>query len=113
LLLSRAAKAFARGILGLKPQDCTGGYRCYARPLVTFLEGSNVAAHGYSALIELLLLCQRAGYSISEVPITFVDRVLGTSKVSSAEIFRGLTTVLRLRFKRGTGQAGPAPTRER
>ncbi len=106
-MLSLGANMFARVILRLGAHDCTGAYRSYSRQVVEHLVQARVASHGYSSLIELLWTCQRAGYAIAEVPITFQDRELGESKVSSAEIFRGLTTVLRLRFKRG--QAGRPP----
>jgi len=86
-------------MLRLKPHDCTGAYRCYTRRVVEELEFDAVVSHGYSALLEILWHCQRAGYRIEEVPITFVDRELGQSKVSQSEILRGLTTVLRLRFR--------------
>lgn len=98
-VLSFSANTFARTMLGLKPHDCTGAYRCYARRVVEELEFDAVVSHGYSALLEILWHCQRARYRIEEVPITFIDRELGQSKVSQSEIFRGLTTVLRLRFR--------------
>jgi glycosyltransferase involved in cell wall biosynthesis len=98
-VLSFGANTFARTMLGLKPHDCTGAYRCYSKKVMEELEFDAVVSHGYSALLELLWHCQRAGYRIEEVPITFVDRELGQSKVSRSEILRGLTTVVRLRFR--------------
>lgn len=98
-VLSFGANTFARTMLGIKAHDCTGAYRCYSRKVVGELELDAVVSHGYSALIELLWHCQRARYRIEEVPITFVDRELGQSKVSRSEIVRGLTTVIRLRFR--------------
>ncbi len=99
-VLSFGANLFARLVLGLRARDCTGGYRCYSRRAFQRLEGANIVAHGYSALIELIWHCDRSGYYIVEVPITFVDRVLGESKVSGSEIGRGVTTVLRMRLRR-------------
>ena len=98
-VLSLGANAFARTLLGIEAHDCTGAYRCYSRKLVSELELDAVISHGYSALIELLWHTQRAGYRIREVPITYVDREHGQSKVSQSEILRGLTTVLRLRLR--------------
>jgi len=98
-VLSFGANTFARLLLGLKPHDCTGAYRCYSRQVVEALEQGSVVSHGYSSLLELVWRCQHAGFVIAEVPITFADRELGESKVSRSEIFRGLTTVLRLRFR--------------
>lgn len=98
-VLSLCANTFARLVLGLKPHDCTGAYRCYSRRVVEALEQGSVVSHGYSSLLELVWRCQHAGFVIAEVPITFADREFGESKVSRSEIFRGLTTVLRLRFR--------------
>jgi dolichol-phosphate mannosyltransferase len=100
-LLSLGANTFARTVLGLETHDCTGAYRCYTRAVVEGLADDPVRSHGYSALIEIMWRCQQAGYRVEEVPITFADRVLGQSKVSRREIFRGGTTVLRLRFRPG------------
>ena len=99
-LLSFGANTFARTTLRLTPHDCTGAYRCYSRPILEQLDFESVRSHGYSALIELLWHFRRAGHHIHEVPITFADRELGQSKISRSEITRGLTTVLRLRFRR-------------
>jgi dolichol-phosphate mannosyltransferase len=98
-VLSFAANTFARVMLGLRTHDNTGAYRCYSRKVVEELELDSVVSHGYSALIELIWHCQRSGYRFAEVPIIFVDRELGESKVSRSEIFRGLTTVIRLRLR--------------
>ena len=98
-VLSFGANTFARLLLGLKPHDCTGSYRCYSRQVVEALEQGSVVSHGYSSLLELVWRCQHAGFVIAEVPITFADREFGESKVSRSEIFRGVTTVLRLRFR--------------
>jgi dolichol-phosphate mannosyltransferase len=100
-VLSFGANTFARTVLGLKTHDCTGAYRCYSRSVIEGLSDDPVRSHGYSALIEIMWRCQRAGYRVDEVPITFADRELGQSKVSRAEILRGGTTVLRLRFRPG------------
>lgn len=97
-VLSFCANNFARITLRLTPHDLTGAYRCYSRPVLQKLDLEDVRSHGYSALIELLWFCQRQGFKIKEVPIVFVDRVIGESKVSRSEITRGLSTVLRLRF---------------
>lgn len=98
-ILSFGANIFARAVLSLRTHDNTGAYRCYSRPVVEDLAKGAVASHGYSALIEILWYCRRAGYVFAEVPITFVDRELGESKVSRSEILKGLTTVLRLRLR--------------
>ena len=100
VLLSSAANRFARAMLKLHTHDCTGGFRCYAAGTVTFLLAEPLRSSGYSALIELLTRCERAGLRVVEVPITFTDRVAGASKVSRDEIRRALLTVFRLAARR-------------
>lgn len=99
-VLSAGANAFARTMLQLHTHDCTGGFRCYAQPTVEFLLKQPLRSSGYSALIELLARCERAGLRVAEIPILFTDRVAGASKVSRDEIRRAMVTVLRLTGRR-------------
>jgi glycosyltransferase involved in cell wall biosynthesis len=98
--LSRSANMAAHRVLGLRARDCTAGFRCYRRAVLEAINPATIRANGYSYLIEMLFRCQRAGFSIGEVPIIFVDRRLGRSKISQNEIFRAVVTVLRLSFRR-------------
>ena len=95
-LLSATANFVARRALGLRTHDCTGGFRCYSLRAVQFLVTKPLRSSGYSALVELLTRCDRAGLTIVELPITFTERVEGTSKISQQEIFRAIGTVIRL-----------------
>lgn len=95
-LLSATANLVARQLLRLKTHDCTGGFRCYGLRTLQFIVTQPLRSSGYSALIELLTRCERAGLSIVEVPIIFTDRVQGQSKISRQEIFRAMATVFRL-----------------
>lgn len=95
-VLSATANFVARSLLRLHTHDCTGGFRCYSLRALQFLVTQPLRSSGYSALIELLTRCERAGLTIVEVPITFVDRTMGDSKISRQEIFRAMLTVLRL-----------------
>jgi dolichol-phosphate mannosyltransferase len=61
-----------------------------------FLVTRPLRSSGYSALVELLTRCERAGMTIVEVPITFTERTRGRSKISQQEIFRAMLTVIRL-----------------
>ena len=97
-ILSRGANTFARLVLGLKAHDCTGAFRCYRRQVLESIELDEIFSDGYSFLIEMLYKCQRRGWQIGEVPITFEDRRHGASKVSPREIFKELYTVLCLRW---------------
>ena len=78
-VLSFGANSFARAWLRIGSHDCTSGFRCYSRRAA-----------------ELLVRCQRAGLSVGEVPITFVDRVHGKSKMSSREMLQGVRSVVTL-----------------
>jgi dolichol-phosphate mannosyltransferase len=63
-----------------------------------------IVSHGYSALVEILYKCERAGVATTEVPITFADRIEGRSKISRSEIYRGIRTVIMLSMGRLGGQ---------
>ena len=107
-ILSLGANRFARTALRLRTHDGTGGFRCYRRHVVQFLVRSRIRAAGYSALIESLALCERAGLQVAEVPITFVERVQGRSKISRKEIAGAIRTVVRLAVRRDQpGDQGP------
>src|ERR1700730_3945629 len=99
-VLSASANFVARQILRLRTHDCTGGFRCYSIRALQFLVTRPLRSSGYSALVELLTRCERAGLTIVELPITFTDRTRGQSKISRQEIFRAMATVLRLAGRR-------------
>ncbi len=99
-LLSAGANTFARSLLGLRTHDCTSGFRCYSLRALQFIVTQPLRSSGYSALIELLTRCERAGFTIVEAPITFVDRLHGQSKISRQEITRAILTVMRLSRQR-------------
>jgi glycosyltransferase involved in cell wall biosynthesis len=95
-VLSFGANSFARLWLGIGARDCTSGFRCYRRAAVELLVTAPVRARGYSTLVELLVRCQRAGFKVAEVPIRFIDRVHGKSKMSSREMIDGIASVVTL-----------------
>src|SRR5438552_16713217 len=99
-VLSATANFVARRMLRLRTHDCTGGFRCYSIRALQFLVTRPLRSSGYSALVELLTRCERAGLTIVEVPIIFTDRTLGHSKISRQEIFRAMLTVFRLAGRR-------------
>jgi len=98
--LSKTANAVARAALGLRPHDCTAGFRLYRAPVLRTVPIDAIFSNGYSFLIEMLNLVQGFGFSIVEVPIVFEDRVRGHTKISSLEIGRAAYTVLRLTYRR-------------
>jgi dolichol-phosphate mannosyltransferase len=94
--LSHTANWLARCVLGQEIGDWTSGYRCYRRHVLEKLPFEEIRSDGYSFLVEILATCQRLGYRIAEVPITFADRRSGKSKLSRREIYKGALTLLKL-----------------
>jgi len=99
-LLSWAANAYTRFMLGLRARDCTSGYRCYTKQVMESIGLDRVVSQGYSFQIEMVYRCVRLGFPVVEVPIRFEDRVAGESKVSRGEVRKALFAVLRLRLRR-------------
>ena len=95
-LMSRGANMYAKIILGLSTRDCTGGFRCFKRKVVEHIDVEHLYSHGYGYLIETLFKCQRRGYKVGEIPIIFVDRQFGKSKLSKAIAIESFFLVLKL-----------------
>lgn len=95
--ISYAANWLAHTTLGVNAHDCTAGFRCYRRTVLETIDLDSIFSSGYSFLIEMAFHCQRAGFRIGEVPITFVNRTEGASKINRGEIFKAFYTLLRLR----------------
>jgi len=100
LLLSQGANVYCRVLLRFRVRDCTSGFRCYTRDLLSSIKLDEIVSQGYSFQIEMVYRTVRIGYPVVEVPIHFEDRVAGASKVSRGEITRALMTVLRLAVSR-------------
>ena len=96
-LISYMANWLAHRFLGVTTHDCTAGFRCYRRQVIERIDLDAIFSSGYSFLIEMAFLCQQAGFCIGEVPITFVNRTQGASKINRREIFKAFYTLLRLR----------------
>jgi len=99
-LLSKTANVATRFVLGLKPRDCTAGFRLYRAQVLRTVPIDSIFSNGYSFLTEMLNHVQGYGFSVAEVPIIFEDRVRGQSKISSKEIFKASYTVARLAWRR-------------
>lgn len=95
--ISYGANWLAHLLLGVSIRDCTAGYRCYRRRVLETIDLDAIFSSGYSFLIEMAFYCQRAGFRLGEVPITFVNRTEGSSKISKSEIYKAFYTLLRLR----------------
>lgn len=96
-LVSYTANWLAHVVLGVALRDCTAGFRCYRRRVFDAIDLDAIFSSGYSFLIEMAYVCQRAGFRIGETPITFTNRTQGASKISKNEIYRAFYTLLRLR----------------
>jgi len=92
--LSAFANLYARVLLRLPVRDCTSGYRCYSRRVLETVDPFGVRSSGYSFLEEMVWRVHRCGFSIGEVPIVFVQRNAGVSKIDSSEIYRAAWHVL-------------------
>jgi dolichol-phosphate mannosyltransferase len=92
-ILSRGGNTYARIMLGLSVHDATGGYRAYRAATLRKLGLHDVKSQGYCFQIELTLRTVRAGLSVAEVPITFTERALGTSKMNRAIVAEALWRV--------------------
>jgi len=95
-LLSRFANLYIRAVTRLGVRDCTTGYRCWRRPALAALPLDTFFSDGYSFLVEMLFVASRSGLTIAEVPITFVERREGESKVSRAVLVESAVTPWRL-----------------
>jgi len=99
LLLSYGANIYARWVTGLKLYDATGGFKCFRRRVLEAIDLSAVHSNGYSFQIEMSFRAWRLGFRIKEIPIVFVDRADGTSKMSGAIVREAVWMVWRLRLK--------------
>ena len=94
--LSRFANAYVRALTGLRAHDCTSGYRCWRREALATLPLDRFVSDGYSFLVEMLYAAARQGRRIAEVPISYVERREGQSKMSRAVILESAVTPWRL-----------------
>ena len=92
-ILSRGGNTYARIMLGLSVHDATGGYRAYRAATLRKIGLEDVKSQGYCFQIDLTLRTVRAGLSVAEVPITFTERALGTSKMNRAIVIEALWRV--------------------
>jgi dolichol-phosphate mannosyltransferase len=103
LFLSTFANNYIRSVTRMPVKDCTSGFRCWRRQALTRIPLERIVSDGYAFLVEMLYEAHRAGCRIDEVPIIFVERRVGTSKMSSGVILESFYMPWRmvLRGKRG------------
>jgi dolichol-phosphate mannosyltransferase len=98
LILSYCANIYARGVTGLPVWDATGGFKCFRRSVLESIDLSRVRSNGYAFQIEMSFRAWKRNFRISEIPIVFVDRTEGTSKMSKSIVREAVWMVWRLRW---------------
>lgn len=98
LLLSYFANVYARRVTGLPVYDATGGYKCFRRKVLESIDLSRIESEGYAFQIEVTFRAWRRGFRLGEIPIVFVDRTAGESKMSKRIIWEAVWKVWKLRF---------------
>jgi len=101
LLLSYFANVYARFVTRLPVWDATGGFKCFRRSVLQAIELDKVRSNGYAFQIEMSYRAWRKGFRIAEIPIVFVDRTEGQSKMSKAIVREAVWMVWRLRWMKG------------
>jgi dolichol-phosphate mannosyltransferase len=96
VVLSAVANTYIRTATGLRVRDCTSGFRCWRREALARLPLDSIASDGYSFLVEVTFQAAAAGVRIAEVPIVFVERRQGISKLSTSVLLESIVTPLRL-----------------
>ena len=102
VLMSYFASKYVRGVLGMKVHDTTAGFVCYRREVLETIELDKIRFKGYAFQIEMKFTAYKCGFKIQEVPIIFVNRVLGTSKMSGGIFSEALLGVIRLKLSSWT-----------
>jgi dolichol-phosphate mannosyltransferase len=99
LLLSWFANWYTRIITGLPIKDATGGFKCFKREVLDAIDLDQVKSNGYAFQIEMSFKAWKKGFKVKEIPIIFVDRVKGKSKMSKKIVREAVTMVWKLRLK--------------
>jgi dolichol-phosphate mannosyltransferase len=103
-LVSRAGSIYARVVLGVPVRDLTGGFKCFRRSVLETVDLDRVRTRGYAFQIEVTYRALRRGFRVVEVPIRFVDREVGGSKLSGGVVLEAVWQVPALRLRALTGR---------
>lgn len=98
VLMSYFASKYVRIVTGLKIADTTAGFKCYRREVLSTIELDKIQFKGYAFQIEMKYTTYKCGFTIKEVPIVFVNRILGNSKMSGGIFGEALFGVIRLKW---------------
>jgi dolichol-phosphate mannosyltransferase len=103
-IVSRGGCLYAQAILGLGIRDLTGGFKCFRREAIEAIDLGALSAHGYAFQIETTYRVKRAGMRVQEVPITFVERRAGASKMTGSIVAEAMWRVPLLRLRALSGR---------
>jgi len=103
-VVSRGGCLYAQILLGMRVRDLTGGFKCFRREALEAIDLDALSAHGYAFQIETTYRVKRAGLRVREVPITFVERRAGASKMTGAIVAEAMWKVPLLRLRALTGR---------
>ena len=104
VMMSYYASKYVRTVTGMPVRDTTAGFKCYRREVLQAIDLDAIRFKGYAFQIEMKFTAYKCGFTIKEVPIVFVNRVLGTSKMSGGIFGEALFGVLRLKWDSITGK---------
>ena len=100
IIMSYYASKYVRTVLGIKVFDCTAGFKCYRREVLESIDLDRIKMKGYGFQIEMKYTAYRLGFPITEVPVIFVNRKAGTSKISGSIFGEAFWGVIKLRFRK-------------
>jgi dolichol-phosphate mannosyltransferase len=96
--MSYYASKYVQFVTGIKVKDTTAGFKCYRREVLETIELDKIRFKGYAFQIEMKFTAYKCGFKIKEVPVIFVNRELGTSKMNSSIFGEAVFGVIRLRW---------------
>jgi len=108
-IMSQGGSLYARTILGIGVRDLTGGFKCFRRRVLETIDLNSIETSGYAFQIEMTYRALLCGFRVREIPIWFVDRVQGTSKMSRRVFLEAVFAVWKLRFGLARRRAGCSP----
>lgn len=100
IVMSYYASVYVRMVLGMKVYDTTAGFKCYSRKVLETIDLDNVQMKGYGFQVEMKYTAYKLGFKVREVPIIFINRRLGTSKMSGGIFGEAFWGVIKLRFRK-------------
>lgn len=104
IIMSYYASVYVRSVLGIKIFDCTAGFKCYSKKVLETIDLDKVEMKGYGFQIEMKYTTYKLGFKIREVPVIFVNRKVGTSKMNGGIFGEAFSGVIKLKFRKITAK---------